>query len=38
MVAIAFAAINPPVHAFWKLKPPVIASILRTSPAKNNPL
>ena len=31
---IDFAAIYPPVHAFWKLKPPVTASIFKISPAK----
>jgi len=33
-IYIDFATIKAPVQAFWKLKPPVTASILRTSPAK----
>lgn len=32
--AIDFPAINPVVHAAWKLNPPVTASMLSTSPAK----
>ncbi len=32
--AIACPAMNPVVHADWKLKPPVIPSMSRTSPPK----
>ena len=31
---MALPAKNPPVHAAWKLNPPVIPSIFRISPAK----
>jgi len=38
MSAAEIPAIYPVVHAAWKLKPPVTASISITSPAKNNQL
>jgi hypothetical protein len=35
--AIAFPAIQPVVHAAWKLNPPVMPSMSSSSPAKNSP-